>query len=335
MLDVHFSPHFPWLLAAALSDGSIGLYRIQDPVKNGLTHMSTSALFSPSTAVLSLAWHPRHHDLLAVSLSTGTIAILQLSLGPNADDPLTILAGKESALHNHVFSVWTVALSDPGSYIERSYNGDFALWSGGDDGKLRYSTVVGRHGVHDFANIIEFPALSNLHGSGITTILPLPILAHPTRDNLLLTGGYDGCLRVVDTTLRGQVLAELFLGGGVWNLKFARDYSEFGQYPRRGTMRFLVLASCLEAGAQVVEVRKDLQEGWHLKVLAKFEEHKDLVYRTGVLPARPHEYDFGIQIQYTCVSVSFYTNRLCVWTFVDEDAKPVTKEIVKRQGLRE
>jgi len=84
---------------------------------------------------------------------------------------------------------------------------------------------------------------------------------------MLLTGGYDGYVRVYaplgDASInRARTLAELEIGGGVWKLKFITyDISLEG-----GAGRYLILASCMHAGARVLDVIYDGSE-WTIESL--------------------------------------------------------------------
>lgn len=168
------------------------------------------------------------------------------------------------------------------------------------------------------------------HEAGVTAILPLPLGTEPGKD-ILLTGSYDDIVRVfaVHDYRPGQnsdpkVLAEMNLGGGVWRLKFLDKESE----KVGGGMRsFRVLASCMHAGARILEIRGSKDTEWTIEVLARFEEHKSMNYGSDVQPLEKKEWR-GIQQEAehgdaesakekVIVSTSFYDRLLCVWKFTD------------------
>jgi diphthamide biosynthesis protein 7 len=163
------------------------------------------------------------------------------------------------------------------------------------------------------------------HNAGVTAILPLPLHTDIGRD-ILLTGSYDDHVRVYATydhrpnhSSIPKVLAELRIGGGVWRLKFLRDYTLINQTGQAGLQAgedpiyaFRVLASCMHAGARVLEVTGSKHGDWAIKVLAAFEEHASMNYGSDVQPvcdAAAKENDR----EALCVSTSFYDKLLCVW----------------------
>lgn len=293
-----------------------------------MEHKTTRSLFPESTAVLSLAWHPNDKGLLAVSLSTGSIAILKLCF---SDDPNPVITvEKKLTLHDHNgMSAWTVAFGQPGQFLGKRDNNDFTLWSGGDDSTICFSTIhANEHtGLIDLQAVTRLPSIRGLHGAGVTAILPLPVTAHKMEYNLLLTGSYDDHVRVVNS-VGPRVLTQLHLGDGVWNLRLLTNLTR----PNAKHMRLLVLASCLEAGAKLLEVKRISDEEWTIRVLAKFAEHQSLVYRCdGQMGEQSRRLGLHRKPLYKCVSVSFYDKRLCLWCFEDEARmKEKFKDAVKK-----
>lgn len=141
------------------------------------------------------------------------------------------------------------------------------LYSGGDDSVFCCQDLETR--VQVFSN-------RKAHTAGVTAILP-------QVDGTVLTGSYDDTLRVWDVGCR-KVLHEVGLGGGVWRLL---------------AMGNRVLASCMYAGARIIDVDR---EGMTVK--ARFEEHESMNYGSAWHKERPHE----------VVSCSFYDKKLCVWS---------------------
>lgn len=72
---------------------------------------------------------------------------------------------------------------------------------------------------------------------------------------------------------------------------------------------FRVLASCMHAGAKILEVRRREGRKWQINVLAKFVEHESMNYASD---GRPRYGERGIEGS-TVVSTSFYDKRICVW----------------------
>ncbi|KAI5209884.1 WD40 repeat-like protein [Aureobasidium subglaciale] len=301
ILDLHFSPHDPTLLAVAGSTGSVQLFRFSSSSPS-LSPLSTFQYFDPSTLVLSLAWHPASASasVLGVTVSPGQVYLVDTLL-PEAEVQDT---GTEISCHE--LEAWTLSFSRDGK----------AVYSGGDDAVLRFSalprpstftpTLLSSNDNQEEEDEEEaeeeeyLPQWQDrrIHQAGVTAILPLP--HHP---DILVTGSYDDHIRILSTPLIGrkQVLAEENLQGGVWRLKMLKSEPEVG--------KFTILASCMHAGARIVEIRKDGSGEWTVEVLARFEEHKSMNYGSDVQPGSESG---GEQ---TIVSTSFYDKLLCLWRY--------------------
>ncbi|KAG9564140.1 WD40 repeat-like protein, partial [Aureobasidium melanogenum] len=284
ILDIHFSPHDPTLLAVAASTGAVQLFRFSASTSS-LEPLSTYQFFSSEILVLSLAWHPTSPNILGVTTSSGGVYTVDLSvLEAEAQD-----TGKEILVHE--LEAWTLAFSHTGKEV----------YSGGDDATLRFSTLApvaftSQEEEEDF-----LPTQwqdRRAHNAGVTAILSL---AH--EDNILITGSYDDNIRILSCPQIGrkQVLAEENLEGGVWRLKLLTSSPNDGKY--------IVLASCMHAGTRIVSVVKDEGGEWSTEVLAKFEEHKSMNYGSDVQPGST---EGG---QQTIISTSFYDKLLCLWRF--------------------
>ncbi|THY66742.1 WD40 repeat-like protein, partial [Aureobasidium pullulans] len=260
ILDIHFSPHDPPLLAVAGSTGCVQLFNLQSTSSSAsLSPLSTYQYFDPSTLVLSLAWHPIIPSIIGVTTSPGQVYLVDTSL------PAAEVEGTAKEILAHELEAWTLSFSASGT----------AVFSGGDDATLRFSALPS-----SFLTSTTTPTASNeddeqeeqqylptwqdrrSHQAGVTAILSLP-----SEQDTLITGSYDDNIRVLYAPLQGrkQVLAEENLEGGVWRLKMLRAEGE--------KSRYTVLASCMHAGARIVEVKKDEGGEWTIEVLAKFEEH--------------------------------------------------------------
>ncbi|KAL2033537.1 hypothetical protein VTO58DRAFT_104251 [Aureobasidium pullulans] len=296
ILDIHFSPHDPTLLAVAGSTGCVQLFNLQSTSSSAsLSPLSTYQYFDPSTLVLSLAWHPIIPSIIGVTTSPGQVYLVDTSL------PAAEVEGTAKEILAHELEAWTLSFSASGT----------AVFSGGDDATLRFSALPS-----SFLTSTTTPTASNeddeqeeqqylptwqdrrSHQAGVTAILPVP-----SEQDILITGSYDDNIRVLYAPLQGrkQVLAEENLEGGVWRLKMLRAEGE--------KSRYTVLASCMHAGARIVEVKKDEGGEWTIEVLAKFEEHKSMNYGSDVQPGSENGGEQSI------ISTSFYDKLLCLWTF--------------------
>lgn len=195
----------------------------------------------------------------------------------------------------HELEAWTLCFSQTGKEV----------YSGGDDATLRYSTLAPastsvseeeEKGEEDF-----LPTQwqdRRAHTAGVTAILPLA-----NEKDILITGSYDDNIRVLScpTIGRKQVLCEENLEGGVWRLKLLTSAPQDGKYT--------ILASCMHAGARIVEVTKHENGEWSIEVLARFEEHKSMNYGSDVQPGS------AAGGEQTIISTSFYDKLLCLWRF--------------------
>ncbi|THZ13424.1 WD40 repeat-like protein [Aureobasidium pullulans] len=296
ILDIHFSPHDPTLLAVAGSTGCVQLFNLQSTSSSAsLSPLSTYQHFDPSTLVLSLAWHPIIPSIIGVTTSPGQVYLVDTSL------PAAEVEGTAKEILAHELEAWTLSFSSSGT----------SIYSGGDDATLRFSGLPAS--LNSTTTTTPSPTSDDeqedqqylpswqdrrAHNAGVTAILPLP-----SEQDILITGSYDDNIRVLYAPLQGrkQVLAEENLEGGVWRLKMLRAEGE--------KSRYTVLASCMHAGARIVEVKKDEGGEWTIEVLAKFEEHKSMNYGSDVQPGSENGGEQSI------ISTSFYDKLLCLWTF--------------------
>ncbi|OBT49105.1 hypothetical protein VE00_00135 [Pseudogymnoascus sp. WSF 3629] len=325
ILDLHFSPFFPQIIAVASSTGSISLYKLEQTPRPHLALLQTFQLFPESTLVLSLAWHPSHSQLLGCTLSTSTVALLSLS----PDFTQCTVLRDELSPHDDL-EAWTLAFS-PARLDGKTM--PQALYSGGDDSKLRclaFSSLASLS--HPLPEITAASPGGSRgmrgHEAGVTAILPLPLGTEAGKD-ILLTGSYDDTVRVFATydyrsgqNSNFKVLAEKKLGGGVWRLKFMDKESE---KVADGDRCFRVLASCMHAGARILEVRGSKEGEWTIEVLARFEEHKSMNYGSDVQPLKRKDWRGNKNLdeeggdddakERIIVSTSFYDRLLCVWKY--------------------
>lgn len=323
-----------------------------------------------SVPALFLAWIPEHWlidpaddggnntraDGFAVAFADGRTALFGSSRGLAEAADLQKLGVFEAKQPIEVWFVALAALPD----LERSSTCSPSSWTpfmftGDDFGSLHTLRFSGsrreeqdgtseercrRLSLHLEA---EFDDRARHHTAGVTSILPLPS-SQPLADSgapVLLTGSYDEFLRVYHATRRGAVLAETRLGGGVWRLQFLRMELDQQLRGRRDdpcpsciVSTFLVLASCMHAGARVVRItwrRRQLQHSqhneqikeseleaaevgeWSIEVVAEFTEHESMNYASDVWKGAGHVGVGGASDKVLCLSSSFYDKRLCLW----------------------
>lgn len=227
----------------------------------------------------------------------------------------------------HDLETWTIAFSpttsmevpishagdetDEEGYAEGSAGGNSApttLYSGSDDSLLKYtSCALSASPVN--GTDVQFNPLSGTckladHNAGVTAILPTTAKGMD-GGRIVITGSYDDHIRVFSISDPGELsgrrqvtrIAEKNLGGGVWRLKLVSHTSNGQQWNIR------VLASCMHAGARVIDICYISSGACEIKTAARFEEHKSMNYGS----------DFQQQGSLLCVSTSFYDKLLCLW----------------------
>jgi diphthamide biosynthesis protein 7 len=250
---------------------------------------------------LSFGWHPSRADMMAITTSTGHVYLVHLpTFGGNWElNPAPVIS--------HMLETWCVAISPSVPVTAQPEEGQetgemaFRVYSGGDDSTLRLRTCTWSEG-----NITEsLPAVeSRGHDAGVTAILPL--LKQEDGNELIVTGSYDEHIRLFSVPPFGKPksLAELRLNGGVWRLKLIN----LDTAPSQGYIwRARILASCMHAGARVVELLKTVDGDYGFAVLGRFEEHKSMNYGSDFQP--------GWKDKLSVVSTSFYDKLLCLWEF--------------------
>lgn len=269
-----------------------------------LVQVATHQLFDESTLVLSLAWHPSNSNILGVTLSSSNAALLNLSSDRQKADIIIEELNPHDGLE-----AWTLNMT-----ASSGVDGDVCcVYSGGDDSKLRYTIVQNLESSESADEVIGSSGQRGLRGheAGVVAILPLPLGTEAGKD-ILVTGSYDDHIRVYamydyrpDQMPRPKVLTELKIGGGVWRLKFLRSYSVTDSDDE---VCYRVLASCMHAGARVLEVKGRRNGEWSIEVLGRFEKHTSMNYGSDVQPGSNGK-------KALCVSTSFYDKLLCVWRF--------------------
>lgn len=305
ILDIRFHPSRTNTLAVVSSTATLAIFELDPSCESPLRHLETSQCdgpgeLEPGTLFLQCNWLPTHDKALGVTTSTGLSRVLIL------DDDWAIQDSVDLSVSN-TLEAWCIAFAPLGQAAT------CLAYCGGDDSMLRYSTVTSSLcsrdstilDTHDEPSVSdsERVEIRGRHNAGVTAILPLGA-EKPHWPRLVFTGSYDDHLRLFTTDpSRGNVLRlvmEKDLGGGVWRL----DHVETEQIRDEVTVR--ILASCMHAGARIVEFRSADGIDWTCAVLARFEEHQSMNYGSDFV----RDGDGG---PLTCVSTSFYDRLLCVW----------------------
>jgi diphthamide biosynthesis protein 7 len=292
------------------STATLALFRFSPNEDQPLKHINTMDIttmsggeITPSpgseTLFLSFGWHPSRADMMAITTSTGQVYLVHLQ----ALEGDWVL--KTEPVITHTLETWCVAISPVPTASEQSTGqqtageSTFRVYSGGDDSALRYKTCTWNDGdLTESLSAVE----SRSHDAGVTTILPL--FAQEDGRELVVTGSYDEHIRLfaVPAFGRPKKLAESGLGGGVWRLKLV----DVDRKPNQSyTWRARILASCMHAGARVVELLRTAGDAYQFRVLGRFEEHKSMNYGSDFQTVREDTLHV--------VSTSFYDKLLCMW----------------------
>jgi len=95
-------------------------------------------------------------------------------------------------------------------------------------------------------------------------------------------------------------------------LKFLQDYPT--SLDNGVDVKYRVLASCMHAGARILEITGNQMGEWQIEILASMEIHQSMCYAADVRPLAmnpPYVWDE----KRICVSTSFYDKLLSVWSF--------------------
>ena len=299
MLDLHFSPHRSDVLAIAASTGIICLFDIEPLAADPIRHTKTIRITDPSSLVLSLAWCPSKafSSTLAASSSDGRITTFDYTAPESS---------VKSAV-SHPLEAWIVGWSTDRPESLR-------LFSGGDDSTIcKHRLTVDQLDIDssectESAKYHPLQRDRKIHMAGVTAILPLSVPG-AVESQILLTGSYDEYIRVLTTGTsssnnRFQVLAGKRLHGGVWRLKLLESTFQ------AESTSFVVLASCMHAGARIIKVKQSKEDNWTIEVVARFEEHESMNYASD---ARLEPGTFPTT--FTIISTSFYDRKLCMWKY--------------------
>ncbi|KAF4955782.1 hypothetical protein FSARC_11762 [Fusarium sarcochroum] len=311
ILDLRFHPSkgLGDILAVVSSTGTLAVFKL-DPTQNPsspLQHISTSRCDDIEEDVLFLQcnWHPEIPDLIGVTTSTSSARLLRLDKDYRITEQYADLNIPNS------LEAWCIAFST-GTFESSQDKAQVMAYCGGDDSMLRYTSCIWDSSISEFPCEEPFSPITikGTHNAGVTAILPLPLF---TKDHgrVVVTGSYDDHLRVfiihdLHETYgmkRVELVLEENMGGGVWRL----DLVKIQEGAESTKLR--ILASCMHAGARVVDLEVKQDNEWTCKVLARFEEHKSMNYGSDfVRDDEPGE-------RLRCVSTSFYDKLLCLWEY--------------------
>ncbi|KAH6982812.1 hypothetical protein BKA56DRAFT_614829 [Ilyonectria sp. MPI-CAGE-AT-0026] len=310
ILDLRFHPASDKhdILAVVSSTGTLAVFKL-DPKEDAaspLKHIATSRCDDIDEDVLFLQcnWHPLDANVIGVTTSTGAARLLCL------DDEHRITDSSIDLGVANSLEAWCINFS-PTSPDDSKHDAEVTVYCGGDDSMLRYQSLsLGRP---DEVLSCESPytpiTIKGTHTAGVTAILPLRLFVKD-KGRVVVTGSYDDHLRVFIIhdlhesygLKRVELVLEDNLGGGVWRL----DLVNISQ--RDGGLRIRILASCMHAGARLVDVEVQNEQDWTCRVLAQFEEHQSMNYGSDYVRGGQGD---GLR----CVSTSFYDKLLCVWDY--------------------
>ncbi|EKJ67549.1 hypothetical protein NXS19_010263 [Fusarium pseudograminearum] len=310
ILDLRFHPAKDKqnILAVVSSTGTLAVFKL-DSAQNSsapLQHISTSRCedIDEDTLFLQCNWHPEIPNVIGVTTSTSSARLLHL------DEEYCIEDYTELDIAN-LLEAWCIAFSS-GTVASADDKTQVTAYCGGDDSILRYTSCV--WDPNNFESPCEEPhspiIIKGAHDAGVTAILPLPLF---TKNNgrVVVTGSYDDNLRVfiihdLHETYgmkKVELVLEENMGGGVWRLDLVNI--------QKGTdsTKIRILASCMHAGARLVDLEVKQEQDWSCKVLARFEEHKSMNYGSDFVRSDQARESLW------CVSTSFYDKLLCFWKY--------------------
>lgn len=310
ILDLRFHPNHKQprsILAVVSSTGTLAIYLLDTKLSPALELLATSRCDDLGEEVLFLQcnWHPSVDNTIAVTTSTGLARLLHL------DNSWSIKGWTDLSTQN-TLEAWSISLSNP-DHSRGESGQQVTVYCGGDDSILRYTScsLTGGDDEGDIDTTCPAMGIKGLHAAGVTAILPLSNWT--TKGwRVVLTGSYDDHLRVFAIhdlhesygAKMVHLLTEIDLGGGVWRLNLIDVQSKSSA---KGYARITVLASCMHAGARIVQIATDDGDSWECSVLAKFEEHQSMNYASDCV----YNHD---ERSLRCVSTSFYDRLLCLWT---------------------
>ncbi|KAF4345766.1 WD repeat-containing protein [Fusarium beomiforme] len=315
ILDLRFHPHKERqdTVAVVSSTGTLAVFKLDPNASPSapLQHISTSRCDDLGEDILFLQcnWHPQIPNHIGVTTSTGSARLFLL------DDEYRITHHYTDLSVSNSLEAWCIAFS-PGTPQSTEGKAQVTAYCGGDDSMLRYTSCTWDSSEPDspWEEPYSPATLKGVHDAGVTAILPLPLLLK-SGGRVVVTGSYDDHLRIfvihdLHQTYgmkKAELVLEQNLGGGVWRLDLVnmREDEEF--------VNVRILASCMHAGARLLDLQLKDEKGWSCKILARFEEHKSMNYGSDFF--RDSEASNIVR----CVSTSFYDKLLCLWEYISLD----------------
>jgi WD40 repeat protein len=222
VLDLVFSQHEPELLIATLATGQIIVYRVRRgrySIKQQSSHTVAA-----NTPIHMLTFSPSNPTLAVAAAANGLVYFLSITGIPREDDSIQHV----QTLRAHSAPVMQATFAADGN----------TLYTAGEDG------VLSEWRIKDLQKIKQMWTDDKTHHRGITTVVPWPApFASDVgmKRRLLLTGSYDGIMRVLDLSshLRPPYCRqELPLHGPVWRLAPLPPLPDFEEIDKLGAGSF-------------------------------------------------------------------------------------------------
>uniref|UniRef100_A0A2M3ZBJ6 methylated diphthine methylhydrolase n=1 Tax=Anopheles braziliensis TaxID=58242 RepID=A0A2M3ZBJ6_9DIPT len=239
VLDQKWNPVHTDRLGVAGSDGLVAVYKLAAPDVDGSEMTLEPELaerLSPEeeghTLALSLDWNGDGTRLLATD-SSGSVNLFGYG-GTTLE--------RVHRWKAHDFEAWTAAFSRHNTNI---------VYSGGDDSMLcAYDVRCSGEPVMSQRN--------KKHEAGVTSLL-----SYGQREHILLTGCYDGKVRIFDERRIGMAcMAEVSLTGGVWRMR---------SNPRDSKR---ILCACMYENFSLIELRDELD----VAKIGEYDLHENICY---------------------------------------------------------
>lgn len=202
VLDLAFSPHEPDLLLATLATGVLIAYRV-DRGSYSIQELSRNDI-SPGTPLHTITFSPVSRNIAAATAANGFVFLLKIPKSPSTDNAIKPL----QTIQAHSAPCLRAAFSADGR----------RLYTAGEDGVLTSWSVTNP------ANPKQRWTSTDEHSRGITALQawPAPFACDVGKKRrLLLTGSYDGQLRIFDMSMQNRppfLRQEMDLGGPIWKL---------------------------------------------------------------------------------------------------------------------
>lgn len=183
--DLSFSPHDPQLMVAVTASASLVFFKVP-PHNDSIQRISIQDPFAEPDAILSVAFSTTNPSILACSLQSGVIAIIEYS--------------KRSGGVRCEVKQRFQAHQGAARAVKFAVNNGQRLYSGGDDCALRAWSLSSRH----LQPTVAWQEQAS-HEDPITVIQTWPYYRGGDKDHkrkLLLTGSLDGKMRVFDLSER-------------------------------------------------------------------------------------------------------------------------------------